>query len=232
MNISKRSLKRLYLGLDELQAKFSVSSEDVIHFGAHGGLPVYVLADSWTVIAYVLHQDSGEWQPASPSITISGPLRLHPATLLRLEANSSAVISSVMGDTGKADEYEPDEDWEYRLVGGGRSLQGCKLVIMSRDFKLAMAAFEKWALPEDQSDPEHELPIKSKREKDTLYKILVAMAEEADLDFANHPTKSADALAARTQQGWNTVSSRAIENHLKAALLAEEGRAKGRKAGT
>lgn len=229
MNNSDKPLIKLYIGLDELQAKFSVSSEDVIHFGAHFGLPVYVLADNWAVIAYVLHQEDGEWQPASLSMSISGPHRLHPATLLRLEANSSAVISSVMGDSGKTGEYEPDEDWEYRFVGGGRSLQGCKLVIMSRDFKLVMTALGKLVPPENLSDPVHELPIKSTREKDTLYKILVAMAEQAGLDFAKHPTKCSEKLAERTQLGWNTVSPRAIENHLKAALLAESGRSRGKK---
>lgn len=67
----------------------------------------------------------------------------------------------------EADEYEPDEELRYRLVGVGVLFKGCKLV--SRDLQLAMAAFEKWALPEDQSDPEHET-THQKQEKDTLYK--------------------------------------------------------------
>ena len=228
MSNSNKSLQRLYLGLDELQAKYLVSADDVIHFGAHCGLPVYVLADNWTVIAYVLHQDSGEWQPASFSMTISGPHRLHPATLLRLEANSSAVISSVMGDSGKTDEYEPDGEWEYRFVGDGRSLQGCKLVLMSRDFTRAMTAFEKWTLPENLPDPEHEIPIKSTREKDTIYKILEALAEESGFDFDKHPTRASEELAEKTQLLGNPVSSRAIENHLKAALSTEARRGKGK----
>lgn len=123
-----------YSPIDEVAAKSGTSVLEIIHAAAHGDFPVYVLADNWKVSAFTMDQESGTWMPASPKpSSYTGPVRLYPRDLMRLEANPSAEITELMGDTAGYVGYEPDEEWQYRLMDGPISLNKCMLVMMAKD---------------------------------------------------------------------------------------------------
>lgn len=131
---SRSYLKIRYSPIDEVAVKTGTSVAEIIHAAAHGDFPVYVLAYNWNVSAFTMDQESGTWISSSlkPS-TYTGPIRLYPHDLMRLEANPSAEITELMGDTAGYIGYEPDEEWQFRLVDGPISLKNCTLVMMSTD---------------------------------------------------------------------------------------------------
>lgn len=216
--MSEHLTQKHYFALHELEKKYSVSAGELIHYGAHNGLPIYVLADSWQVMPVIFDSLDNKWINASPSpLSVSGLLRLLPETLIRLEANPSAMVTEVLRDPDEVVEYEPDEEWRYRLLGKGVSLGGCKIVIKAKDCESMVIRLVSEISGE-------EIPIRNPRERDNLYNMMLALAKVADYDFAKHPTKYAEALAEVSQGTANRVSARSIENHFKKALMLVENK--------
>lgn len=207
MSKKKAEVARRYFEIEEVATKAGLSVAEIIHLAAHGDFSLYVLADNWDALAFIHNEETGRWEPASaqrPNF-VSGPLRLYPCDLQRFEGNPAAVIQRVIGDTVGCDEHEPDDEWEYRLVGNGISLAGCKLVLMAADFSGLQ-----------ENDVAQEKPLLTK-ERNTLLKIIAALAHEAECDL-HHATKSSESLSALTTDMGIRVCPKAIENHLKAAL--------------
>ena len=211
-NKPKLDLERRYFSLEAIAAKTGLEAADIIHAAAHDNFSIYVLADNWEVRAFVKNADTYQWEPASLQVRsfVSGPLRIYPNDLQRFEGNPAAVIQKVMGDTAGYDEHEPDSEWEYRLVGAGVPFASCKLVLMAAAVPIPPSKTD------EPTDEPTEKPLLTK-ERNTLLKIIAALANEAECDL-NHATKSSEYLSVLLTQMGAPVSPRGIENHLKAAL--------------
>lgn len=207
------SADRRYFFFEEVAHLASVGLSELIHLAAHGCFPAYVLADNWDALAFIRNDETGNWVQASPSMPcgVSGPLRLYPSDLQRLEGNPAAIITKLMGDTAGYDEHEPEEDWQYRLVGDGVSLDVSKLVMMANDLQTLNGVIAPAKRVADSDRP------LGTRERVTLLKIIAAIATDAHLDLS-HITKLSVSLSASTESLGTPVSPKAIENHLKAAL--------------
>jgi hypothetical protein len=156
-------IDKKYYALDELAAQFSCHVLDLVHLGATAKLPLYALADGWWMELW--HLETYELDPhggperklirerskkASPQ-SITGPVRLYPASLARLEANPAARESEFMASGPPDDHTDFDDDekviedlgYEYRRVmkldgeqQDGVPLANCRLVVMDDDLQL------------------------------------------------------------------------------------------------
>lgn len=197
---------RFYYTIEEFAESRSIKVADVIHWGAHRKVSVYVLTSNWSARAFLWNSVTDAWVPGSiGQVLLSGPHRLYPEDLLRCEADPAAVIS-VVGDSGGMLENEPDEAVEYRLDGSGVSLSGCKLVVFPQDFGGAVF---------NSREPDAEKPLMT-RERNNLLKIIAALAYDAGYDLT-HASKYADSLSSLMHSMGIPLEPKAVQGHLERA---------------
>lgn len=197
---------RFYYTIEEFAESRSIKVADVIHWGAHRKLSVYVLTSNWSACAFLWNSGTDAWVQASiGQLLLSGPHRLYPEDLLRYEADPATVVS-VVGDSGGMLESEPEEAVEYRLEGSGISLSGCKLVVFPQDFNEVAHSYR---------EPVAEKPLAT-RERNNLLKIIAALAYDAGYDLT-HASKYAGSLSSLMHSMEIPLEPKAVQGHLERA---------------
>jgi|GEM_PF-6930219 len=176
-------LKKKHFQLTEVAEKLGCTLSDLIHVGAIGELPIYALADGWSVNIFGIVVSNGtddygrstlvENPPLKKSpfpFVITGPVEMYPDTLRRYEANPRAREYKFIAPT--PDQKDEFDRFEYQLVDGshGQDLSGkhigeCLLVVMLDDVKKL--------IPQAGADLDKHLGA---REKDTLLKLVIGLA--------------------------------------------------------
>lgn len=199
----KIEAQRRYFFIDEVSAKLGFTEHDIIHLAAHGDFPIYALADNLKGRPIVIHDELGasENTASISETTLSGPIRLFQSDIEAYERNSAAVVTRFMGDTAGYSPHEP-EHWEYRLSNAGIAISDLKLIMMASDV-------------EGISNPSKPLTT---REKNTLLKMIYALAQEANYDL-NQAGKAGTALEASMQKMGIGVGAQTIAKHFESALL-------------
>lgn len=151
-----------YYSLADAAERCKCSTTDLVHLGARGELPIYALADGWRVEvwgkeAVLMDPDGCEIVgPPDPRLgatetvcaigpefkaslveTVVGPVRLHPATLAKYEANPAIKEYRFVGPMNS---NAPELEYEYRLAGvlegypqNGIAIGNCVLLVTVDD---------------------------------------------------------------------------------------------------
>lgn len=213
---------RDYFPLRDLATQ-ALTVADLIHLGATGRLPIYVLADGWHVevwkqsmkevdprdpmyAAGITAVPEGEPFKASDISSIVAPVRLIPETLARLEANPSATEHRFLVTPNDA---APEYVSEFRLVGGvdGKQqppvdLANCTLVVMRRDLPLLEELIQGIPPYDGLADPDYQPPKRKAPDAfvAALIRLLAETAKRAGakglkFDVSEMPGQKEDLLA-------------------------------------
>lgn len=214
-------IKRDYYPIEQAAKLTNHTVEDLIHFGAAGKVPVYVLLDlCYPKIIFEHNADADtdkDFRIIDPqgseksmyTVPVSGPQRITAFSLKQFELGADHVAAGLdwnramgLSTSGVRRWYYPDP-----VV----NLAVSNMVITEADVRLLKGEADDVPLLEE---PSHR-PL-STRERNGLYDIIDGLLKQAEIDIGE-PYKAAEVLASllSNEEGKPKVGAETIAKHLK-----------------